>query len=143
MTVRSALEDLAGTTLAAVSGILGKLVYLASLRGAPGAPYAHWGLSRVHGEGASQEALAEAHRQLFLKILRTPLRALRDDMTVSSGASQRQPREYIEDLRGRLPSLLPQDLGGGSARHLSSVLHALSSLASPPAETPPGAIPPA
>ncbi len=48
---------------------------------------------------------------------------------------------YIEGLCDRVPALMPQDLGGGSARHFSSVLHALSILLSNPAETPQDAIP--
>jgi hypothetical protein len=69
-----AFDDLAGTTLAAVSGVLGKLEYISHLRKGAGKPYSHWGLSRVYGEAAAQEALAEAHRLLFLRILHTPLR---------------------------------------------------------------------
>ena len=51
--------------------------------------------------------------------------------------------EYMERFQNQLPALLPPDLGGGSARHFSSVLHALSILVSTPAKTPPDAIPPA
>ena len=128
MTLKSALEDLLATTLAAVSGVVGKLNYLSSLRSSPEGTYSHWGLSRVHGEGAAQRALAEAHSLLFLKVLRTSLRTLRGDVELSSGG-QMPAGQYVENLRSHLPSLLPQDLGGGSARHFSSVLHALSSLA--------------
>jgi hypothetical protein len=129
MTLLSALEDLLATTLAAVSGIVGKLDYLSSLRDKGRGSYSHWGLARVYGDGAAQQALAEAHRLLFLKVLRTSLRTLRDDVAVSSGALRMPPGEYVENLRTHVPALLPQDLGGGSARHFSSVLHALSSLA--------------
>jgi hypothetical protein len=130
MTLKSALEDFVGTTLATVSSTWGKLEYISRLREAEREPYAHWGLSRVYGDSAAQDALAEAHRLLFLTVLRTPLSELQNDMMVSSEASQMKPEEYVENLRGRLPALVPQDLGGGSVRHFSSVLHALSSLAS-------------
>jgi len=47
MTLKSALQDVKETTLAAVSGLLGKLAYLASLRrGQDG--YQHWGMSLMH-----------------------------------------------------------------------------------------------
>ena len=137
--MKSALEDLLATTLAAVSGIVGKLEYLTSLRNPRDGSYSHWGLARLYGDGAAQQALAEAHSLLFLRVLRTSLRTLRGDVAVSSEALQMPPAEYVENLRNHLPALLPQDLGGGSARHFSSVLHALSSLAksrrdaSPPA----------
>jgi hypothetical protein len=143
MTLRSALEDLLGTTLAGVAGIVGKIEYVASLRDAQSGGYSHWGLNRAYGEQAAQQALAEAHRLLFLKLLRTPLRALRDDVMLSSGALQVTAGEYMEKLRNQMPALLPQALSGGSARHFSSVLHALSILVSDPAKTPPEATPPA
>ena len=74
MALKSALEDLLGTTLAGVAGTVGKVEYLASLRDAASGNYSHWGLTRAHGETAAQLALAEAHRLMFLRLLRTPLR---------------------------------------------------------------------
>jgi hypothetical protein len=142
MTLKSAIEDVIGTTLAAVSGILGKLEYLSRLRRGRGDPYTHWGLGKTHGETAAQEALAEAHRLLFLRVLQTPLKDLRNDVITSSEESRTKPGQYVENLRGDLPILLPQDLGGGSARHFSSILHALSSLASSRTKSPRGATPP-
>src|SRR5882724_5488268 len=138
MTLESALDDVLDVTLTAVSGIVGKLEYLSGLRETPHS-YSHWGLSRVYGEGAAQQALAEAHCALFLATLRTSLRTLRDDVAVSSRGKQTPAEAYIKDLRGRWTALLPSDLGGGSARHFSSVLHALSSLASNQIKTPPHA----
>jgi len=127
MTLKSAFEDVIGTTLAAISGVIAKLDYISSLRGASRKAYAHWGLGRVYGEGAAHQALAEAHRLLFLKLLRTSLRNLREDVGVSSGG-EIPADQYIADLRDNLPALLPEDLGGGSERHLNSVLLALSTL---------------
>jgi hypothetical protein len=138
MTLKSALDDVLEVTLIAVSGIMAKLDYLSGLRKTQDS-YSHWGLAMVYGEGAAQQALAEAHRAFYLVILRTSLRKLRDDVAVSSREEQKPTEEYVEDLRSRLPSLLPPDLGGGSARHFSSVLHALSSLASNQAKTRPHA----
>ena len=143
MALKSALEDLLGTTLAEVAGTVGKIEYLASLRDVASGAYSHWGLTRAYGEVAAQHALAEAPRLLFLTRLRTPLCTLRDDVMVSSGALKMTAGEFMERLRSQQPALLPQDLGGGSARHFSSVLHALSSLLSAPVRIPPGAIPPA
>ena len=132
MTLRSALEDLLETTLAGVAGIAGKIEYVASLRDTASGAYSHWGLTRAYGEPAAQHALAEAHRLVFLGFLRTPLRTLRDDVIVSSGVLQITAGEYVEP-----------DLGGGSARHFSSVLQALSILLSEPVKTPSEPIPPA
>jgi hypothetical protein len=143
MPLQSALEDLLGTTLAGVEGIVGKIEYVASLRDAQSGNYTHWGLSRSHGDQAAQQAIAEAHRLLFLRMLQTPLRALRDEVVVSSGALQMTAVEYVEKFLSRTPVLLPKDLGGGSALHFSSVLDALSLLVSHPPENPREAIPPA
>ena len=143
MTLKTALEDVVDTTLAAVSGIIRKFEYIAGLRIDESNKYSHWGLQKIHGERAAQQALAEAHRLLFLKILRTPLRTLKSDLRESSKASQMAPHDYAENLRARQKSMLPQDLGGGSERHFSSVLHALSRLVSNRAKTPPDASPPA
>jgi hypothetical protein len=133
MTLRSALEDLLGSTLASISGLLAKIEYLSSLRnGDRTGPYQHWGLTRVYGEHAAQQAMAEAHRMLFLKLLRTSLRELhlgRDIEALSNPA-----QDYLREIRTRRSDLLPADMGGGSTRHFNSVLQALSSLAkhSPP-----------
>jgi hypothetical protein len=128
MTLKSAFEDVVGTTLAAVNTTIGKLDYVSKLRHRAGATYSHWGLARVHGEAPTQKALAESHRLLFLRMLRTPLRDLRQDVAIVSEELRVTPEQYTEDLLGQETELLPPDLGGGSARHFSSVLRALSSL---------------
>jgi|SRR5450631_2673398 hypothetical protein len=143
MALKSALEDLLDTTIAGVAGITGKIEYVAGLRDSASGTYAHWGLTRAYGEPAAQQALAEAHRLIFLRLLRTPLRALCDDAIVSSQGLQITAGEYVEGLRSRTPELLPADLGGGSARHFSSVLEALSVLVSARLRTQSEAIPPA
>jgi hypothetical protein len=135
MTLHSAFEDLIGSTLASISGLLAKIEYLSSLRnGDRSGTYEHWGLARVYGEQAAQQALAEAHQTLFLKVLRTSLRQLHQGAELGHGALSIPAQDYLEGLRKRRADLLPADLGGGSARHFSSVLQALSSLAkhSPP-----------
>lgn len=143
MALKSALEDLLGTTLAGVAGTVGKIEYLAGLRNAASGTYSHWGLTRAYGEMAAQQALAEAHRLLFLRLLRTPLTTLRAEVIVSMREGGISAGEYVERLRSQALVLQPPDLGGGSARHFSSVLHALSLLLSIPARTPPDAIHPA
>ena len=130
MPLHSALEDLKGTTLRRVTGLLGRLEYLAGLRGADG-KYSHWGLSRVHGEAAAQEALAEAHRSTAEEVLRTPLRRMVRDVENSSEAQNAAPEQYAKALQERGEELLPSRPGAGSPRHLNSVLRALSHLVKP------------
>lgn len=141
MTLRSAIEDLRAS-LQTISGTLGKLGYLSDLR-QPTSSYLHWGLARVHGDVAAHQALADAHRSIVSQILCTPLRNLLEDAEVSGRAQGLTQSAYLQELRNRIPYLLPPNPVAASARHLSSVLHALSNLASIPAKIPPDAIPPA
>ena len=80
MTLKSALQDVKETTLAAVSGLLGKLAYLASLRRAQGR-YEHWGMELVHGQESSERALKTAHTEVVTGVLRTPLASLVEDLS--------------------------------------------------------------
>jgi hypothetical protein len=128
MTLKSAMQDVKETTLAAVSGLLGKLAYLASLR-RPQGRYEHWGMELVHGVETSERALKTAHAEVVAGVLRTPLQSLMEDLDESSRESGVAGTAYLEKLQEHFDDLLPgdrQDLA--SASHLSSVLLALSSL---------------
>ena len=127
MPLRSALEDLRETTLRKVSGLLGRLEYLAHLRTSDG-KYSHWGLAKTHGESASQEALSEAHRSALAGVLRTPLRRMVQDAEASSEAQGISAESFTKHLQEEGDSLLPPSPGAGAARHLKSVLRALSYL---------------
>lgn len=128
MVLKSVQEDLRARTLQAVTGLLGKLEYFASLRQDDGS-YMHWGLSRVHGEQAAQGALAEAHRDLVSAILQTPVRKLVQDADASSQSKSITAQEFLADLQKCEGQTLPGDPSAGYRRHLSSVLRALSALA--------------
>jgi hypothetical protein len=127
MTLKSAVQDVRETTLAAVSGLLAKLTYLGSLRRREGG-YLHWGMSLVHGEEASERALKAAHTEVLSTVLRTPITDLVEDLHQSSSQSEETAGAYIEGMREQLGELLPSPQDTASARHLSSVLVALSSL---------------
>ncbi|HUK87043.1 MAG TPA: hypothetical protein VLT85_05215 [Terriglobales bacterium] len=127
MTLLPISDDFVHTTLRAVPGLLGKLHYVAGLRGEDGR-YAHWGLARVYGQPAAQRTLAEAHLSLFLKVLRAPLKELWEDLRQMAAAEGEKPAVFAQSLKASLPALLPAELGGGSARHFSSVLEGLSTL---------------
>jgi hypothetical protein len=128
MTLKSALQDVKETTLAAVSGLLGKLAYLASLRrGQDG--YQHWGMSLVHGAESSERAMKTAHAELVGDVLRAPLATLANDLEESSRNSGLSARAYVEGMQGQIEDLLPGSRKDSpAASHLSSVLLALSSL---------------
>jgi hypothetical protein len=126
MTLKSPLEDLWQTTLAAISGCLAKLAYLGSLRREGG--YQHWGMSRLHGEEASNRALKTAHAEVLSAVLRTPISALEEDLRESTQASKEPAGAYLARMRGQFKQLLASPQDAVAARHLNSVLVALSSL---------------
>lgn len=128
MSLKSALQDIKETTLSAVSGLLGKLSYLASLRGGQGR-YEHWGMQNVHGVESSERALRQAHLEVMARVLRTPLPSLIEDLKQSSQASGIACQEYVEKMRRRFDDLLPEGREDSPAStHLNSILVALSSL---------------
>ena len=128
MTLKSALQDVKETTLAAVSGLLGKLAYLASLRRAQGR-YEHWGMQAVHGAESSERALKTAHGEVVASVLRAPLAVLEEDLRESSQNSGVAPQAYIQGMREGFKDLLPGERKDTpEASHLNSVLVALSAL---------------
>jgi hypothetical protein len=127
MTLYSAAEDFALKTLSAVPGKLARLRYVSELRG-PDGQYRHWGLLRVYGERAMQQAIEETHRELALEVLRTPLGELVADAMECAEREQADVRKYATRLLADAEKIVPQNLGGGSARHFSTVLQSLASL---------------
>lgn len=127
MPLKSAVDDLKNTTLRSVGGILARLEYFVRRR-RPDGSYEHWGLTRVHGERAAEEAMAEAHRAALTGVLRTPLRDLLDDAAKSSQEQGLPVSEYVEDLSRRMDEVLPAKPGVAAARHLRSVGKALAAL---------------
>lgn len=129
MTLKSALQDLRETTLAAISGLLARLAYLGSLRNREGG-YLHWGLSLVHGEAASDRALKVAHTEVLSTVLRAPISELVEDLRESSQGDAESAGAYVEGMRKQFDELIPSPEDAAAARHLNSVLVALSSLES-------------
>lgn len=128
MTLKSAIQDVKETTLAAISGLLGKLAYLASLRSTEGR-YEHWGMQAVHGPESSERALKMAHGEIVAGVLRMPLARLEEDLHESSNESAVAPQAYVDGMREGFDDLLPGDRKDSpEASHLNSVLVALSSL---------------
>jgi hypothetical protein len=128
MTLKSALQDVKNTTLAAVSGLLGKLAYLASLRRSLGR-YQHWGMELVHGPESSERALKTAHTEIVAGILRAPLATLVNDLDESGRSAGVAPQVFVEGMRECFDDLVPGERQDSpAATHLNSVLLALSSL---------------
>ena len=130
MTLLSIKDDFLERTLADIPGILGKLGYVSGLR--ENDRYVHWGLRSIYGEDATERALGEVHRELFLQVLRTPLRQLVEDLGCSAAGKQVELRDYLESLARNFQSLLPPEMSGGSQAHFNSTVAALLSLLAQP-----------
>src|SRR5215470_15943749 len=104
MTLKSALQDVKENTLSAISGLLARLVYLGSLRREHG-HYDHWGMELVHGREASEKALKAAHSEVIGRVLRAPLSLLEQDLRESSEFTGTEPREFAEEMQGKLEEL--------------------------------------
>ena len=127
MSLKSALQDVRETTLAAVCGLLAKLRYLASLRRSDGG-YGHWGMALVHGEDSSDKALKAAHGEVLSRVLRAPISGLVEDLHQASQGSGVPAQNYVQGMQGQFENLLPPQRDAAAASHLNSVLVALSSL---------------
>lgn len=128
MTFLSPYEDFVNSTLAALPTPLARLRYLASLRAA-GLDYDHWGMVRRYGRDAAQAAMSRAHTAVVLELLRLPLREVFRQLKDDAIRLSQPAGKYFEQLSAYGAALHPQKLGGGSARHFTATLIALSKLA--------------
>src|SRR5690242_17536896 len=120
MMLISAADDFLQTSVAAVSGTLEKLQYIAGLRQANG-EYFHWGMARTHGEATASHAIGQAHTNVFLSVLRTPIRRLWEDAGASAQNRGADPAEFVKKLLEKGDQLIPADLQGGGRQHFNSV----------------------
>lgn len=134
MTLLPATEDFMTRSLAALPGRWARLQYLASLR--RNGSYEHWGMSRIYGQAVANRAMEDVHRELFLEILRTPVRELWRDAVQTARARATSEQRYVSELARSADSLLPANFGGGSVRHFNSVLLTLRTLAKRSANRP-------
>ena len=115
MTLLSAYEDFGERTLGVLGSAWSRLAYLSSLR--QDGRYRHWGLERTFGESAAHAAIAQAHGEVALAILRRPMRDLRSELR----------EEDYEDVRQVFtsPAAFSWETSGPVAAHLSLVAGAL------------------
>jgi hypothetical protein len=128
MTLKSAYDDLYQRTIERIPGTWAKLKYIAELRSSSGS-YMHWGLERVHGPVASQDAFTKVHKMVLQNILRTRLNALREECAEADRANLLSSGSVLNlNLNQVLPSGCPKE----TELHLLSVLETLSILESRP-----------
>jgi hypothetical protein len=125
MTLRSAYQDFVDRTLAGLAGSLQKLNYLGSLADGSG-HYCHWGMTRTFGPLQASDALAQAHTESWLGVLRAPIPVLFEEL--DSMKEEAETSLSGKQSQAEMGKLLPMNLGGGSKRHFNSVLLALSLL---------------
>jgi hypothetical protein len=124
--LKSPAEDFVTNTLGSISGVFGKLQYVAGLRQGP-SDYFHWGMARAHGDGTASMTIARAHADIFGELLRSPVRSLWEE--IRSADSDDGVTGFVQALVEKKDALIPPDLSGGSKRHFNSVLLGLSGLA--------------
>ena len=77
---RRVIQDFTVTTLANISGLFARLVYVASLRDLSSGRYEHAGLAALYPDQALQQALQVCHEQVFEKVLETSLETQLEDL---------------------------------------------------------------
>lgn len=112
MKILSALEDFVGSTLSSLPNKTARLQFVSKMKTPEG--YVHWGLAKLYGKDAAQSAVAEAHSQIFEEVLTTPI----NELAETEFPLPEQPLEDTENL-------LPENLRGGSQRHLKWTLRVL------------------
>jgi hypothetical protein len=122
----SAADDFLNT-LKALPSFWTRLKYLGGLRRRNGNP-SHWGLARMHGQNAAEQAIRDAQQAVFAQLLRRPLNELLEDGRLSAAEDGLACVQFFENLSQEKKTLFPETLGDGSARHFNSVLTAMSAL---------------
>jgi hypothetical protein len=77
---RSALADLCRHTLSRIPTVIGRLIYLATLRDVNSGTYRHHGLIATFGRDEAVRALRESHQAAFQSWLNLPLAEKNEDL---------------------------------------------------------------
>jgi hypothetical protein len=93
--IEDALRDLETRTLARLDGYIARLVYLASTRDYNSGRYEHDGLSFRFTKRVAEQALAVAHREVFVSLALCPLEDLVHELEryIRSGCAE--PAELV------------------------------------------------
>jgi hypothetical protein len=128
---RRVIEDFTTQTLAAIPSDYARLLYISSLRDLASGRYCHEGLAAIYSQEAVQQALTHCHKELFAKILETPLEQQEWDLRACLGTVQGDfwgivaRWQELELYRVLLPTGVPgylQDLFCSNLRALLGLL---------------------
>ena len=106
MTLRSAYQDFVERTLAGLAGSWQRLTYLGSLADGKG-NYSHWGMTKTFGPLQASEALAQAHTDSWLGVLRAPLPLLMGELQLADSLFASRDERRLAD-RARLLGERPE-----------------------------------
>jgi hypothetical protein len=93
--VRAAYDDFSCRTLAQISSVLERLVYVASTRDYNSGLYHHEGLAARFSASAAAQALQAAHVEAFHKISVLPLSELSDELEKYMKSSRENPLAFL------------------------------------------------
>lgn len=97
--IQPIVRDFTATTLAAIPNVVGRLIYIASLRDLSSGRYEHSGLTVVYPPDAVQEALKYCHQELFSRVLEMPLSIQEQDLSECLDGMAGPPSETIAHWR--------------------------------------------
>jgi hypothetical protein len=135
----SPFEDFRLRSLDRLQGLWRRVLYLSSLRSAEG-EYDHWGMRRTYGRELANDVLGQAHSNVYIHLLRTPLSELMRDAESCAEETGNSIEKVLQLANHDKDKLIPSRLIGGAPRHFSSVVLAVCALRSAQrASTRPGA----
>lgn len=134
---RKVVQDFTETTLARISGLFARLVYISSLRDLSSGRYEHQGLAAIYPGDAVQQALQLCHGQIFERILESPLSRQREDLRaclagMEGGLSVAAEHWWrIESYRFLVPEEVPEYLKDLFCSNLRALLEILAEESTP------------
>jgi len=111
--------------LAPLPGELTRIVYLSTLRDYNTGAYFHPDLSEMHGIERADRALAMYHKNLFLHLVKAPVREYVEELRVYmrvSNVNIIMPWRSLEPYRSTVPSGVPRFLADVYAHNIEQAL---------------------
>src|SRR5579864_7517344 len=127
---RGVASDLWRNTLSQIPSVLGRLVYLASLRNANSGRYEHHGLALIFGEEDANRALKKSHSSVFAEWLGFNVEQQKADLDLYISSLFEDKRTVVETWLKLAPyrNLIPTTVRGVERRLYISDLTALMEL---------------
>jgi len=111
--------------LAHLQGELTRIVYLSTLRDNNTGAYFHPDLSKLHGIERADRALAMYHKNLFMELVKAPVREYVEELRVYmrvSNVNIIMPWRNLEPYRSTVPSGVPKFLADVYSHNIEQAL---------------------